>query len=69
MKITFKAKIVADVSNDPRYELIPTDHKYQEPTLDWVGKLLVKGSCDIELVPSFDSSAEPTLIITEKKDE
>jgi len=61
MKITVHAKIVADISNDP--DLSPIN----EPTLDWLMKLINTGKCIYEMVPSWDSSAEPTIIITEKK--
>lgn len=62
MKITFTAKIIADVSNDQR----DIDHPFDMPTMEWVGVLLQNEKCDIEYIPCWDNSAEPTLVITEK---
>ncbi len=60
MKITFKAKIVADVSNDPQL-------KNLEPSYRHLAELLEADKCSTELVQSWDNSIEPTLIITENK--
>lgn len=66
MKVTFKAKIVSDTSPDPRFKKFKDEGIQEEPTLDWVRQLIKDDKCTFELVPSLDSSAEPTLIITEK---
>lgn len=60
MKITFKAKVIADVSDDPTLS-----HIVHEPSLMHVAKLINDGKCKVEFVASWDSSNEPSLIITE----
>lgn len=55
MKITLTAKIVADISNDP---------KFDEPTIKHLSELIETKLVTYELVwLSFDN--EPTLIIKE----
>lgn len=56
--MTFKAKVVIELQDFPPPR--PT-----EPSLQDVMNLLQSGKYETTLIPSFDTSYEPTLIITE----
>lgn len=60
MKMTFTAKIVADISNDPMFGINP------EPSYKHLQDLLVQGKCSFEMIMPWDNSGEPTLVVTEQ---
>lgn len=66
MKITFKCKIIADVSADPQFSKYKGTALADEPTLVWIQQLIKDNKCTFEMVPSLGPDNEPSLLITEK---
>jgi hypothetical protein len=63
MKMTFKCKIVADISDDPETKSRPAS--LGEPTYRWLGEILRKGRFTAEMAMPWSRDSEPTILIIE----